>query len=420
MKTLEAGEASRCLITLARAKSPGGPAVAAWDLETKAIRIIQLPRPDLELSFVTGAAANQSFLFLAVQIVDGLRPYFYGESFFLLVVRRQDLSFAALHPLPGLRDVHSICLHEGRLYVVSTGTDEVIAFTVDGPNIARQEVAWRPVASAPREDIHHVNTLISWNGSLIVSGFGEKQGALWSSADNGFLHDITAGRRLLSGVRQPHSFLPHGGDLLFCESRSQGVRSLDGLRVQLDGYTRGLGRVGGRIAVGVSRGRRRSRSTDQLENWGSPGGSGGKCGVYWLSGETLAVESFTDIGFCGDEIYEILPVDGLGSWPVMAELDWRDAAISGFDRAIERVRLQYQLQIAEYQAALDKLNTDMCAKVAEANEIIRDLYGKLDEQTRWAQSAVRTVEERDRTIRSLQEQREKGRPRPAGLRTVTP
>jgi len=93
------------------------------------------------MSAVMGAAANDSFVFLAVQIADGLRPYFYGGSFFLLVLNRADLSFATLHPLENLRDVHSNCLHQHRLYLVSTGTDEVIALELDGANIVGQTVA---------------------------------------------------------------------------------------------------------------------------------------------------------------------------------------------------------------------------------------------------------------------------------------
>ena len=399
--------ASRCLITLARAKVPGGPAVAAWNPPSQSIQIVRLPRRDLVMSAVMGAAANDSFVFLAVQIADGLRPYFYGGSFFLLVLNRADLSFATLHPLENLRDVHSICLHQHRLYLVSTGTDEVIALELDGANIVGQTVAWRPIPEAPREDLHHLNTLVSWNGSLIVSGFGEKSGPLWSSATNGFLHDITTGQRLLSGIAQPHSMLPMGGDLLICESLVQSVRTLySGRRVRLDGYTRGLGIAAGRIAVGVSRGRRRSRSTDQLNNWGSPGGSGGQCGIYWLTQEGLDVEGFTDLGFCSDEIYEILPMDGFGVWTFTPELEWRDGAIAGFDLATERLRLQYDQQIAEYQSALDKLNLEMCSKIGEANEIIRSLYQKLDEQSQWAQRTSEEVEERDRIIRVLQRQLE--------------
>ena len=87
-------------------------------------------------------------------------------------------------------------------------------------------------------------------------------------------------------------------------------------------------------------------------------------------------------------------------------MEWRDAAIAGFDLATERLRLQYDQQIAEYQSALDKLNTDMCSKIGEANEIIRNLYQKLDEQSQWAQRTSEEVEERDRIIRVLQRQLE--------------
>jgi hypothetical protein len=43
-------------------------------------------------SAVMRVAANDCFLFLAVQVSDRLRPLFYGGSFFLLVLNRQDLS----------------------------------------------------------------------------------------------------------------------------------------------------------------------------------------------------------------------------------------------------------------------------------------------------------------------------------------
>lgn len=148
----------------------------------------------------------------------------------------------------------------------------------------------------------------------------------------------------------------------------------------------------------------------QLNNWGSPGGTGGQCGIYWLTPESLDVEGFTDLGFCSDEIYEILPIDDFGVWPVTPELEWRDAAIAGFDSAIERVRLQYDEQITGYQSALDKLNIEACSKIEEANEIIRELYRKLDEQTRWAQSALKQVEERDRTIHHFERQLEHNAP----------
>src|SRR5437773_10018009 len=99
--------ASRCLITLARAKVPGGPAVAAWNPPSQSIQIVRLPRRDLVMSAVMGAAANDSFVFLAVQIADGLRPYFYGGTFFFFVLTRAGPSFSTLHPLRNLWGVLS-------------------------------------------------------------------------------------------------------------------------------------------------------------------------------------------------------------------------------------------------------------------------------------------------------------------------
>ena len=52
--------------------------------------------------------------------------------------------------LPEVTDPHSLCVHGGRLAVVSTGTDEVIGYRLDGPRAHSPEILWSPTRRAGR------------------------------------------------------------------------------------------------------------------------------------------------------------------------------------------------------------------------------------------------------------------------------
>jgi hypothetical protein len=396
---------THCLVTMGRVRTPGAPSLLLVDIQTADVHVLRLPASLGPVSMASGVAANGRHIFLVVQILDHAEAYFYGGSYVLLALERADLSLAGLHPLDRSRDVHTICLHGETLYVVSTGTDEVLSLQMRGPEVAATSVLWRPEPDLPAQDAHHLNSIAVWNGDLIVSGFGRRSGALWSTAVDGFIYNISRSERLLSGLCHPHSVTPVGDDLIFCESRRQALRGLrSGLARALGGYTRGVGLAAGRLLVAASRGRKRSKSTGVLESWGSPGGSGGRCGIYQVDPATFAVEAFIDLGAYGDEVHELLPVTGAAQWPVAGEIEWRDASIAGVDIAVERLRLQHQRNSQEYQGVLDALNLEMRTKIEEANRIIVELHQKADEQSAWAVRSAEQVKERDSIIRTLQAQ----------------
>jgi hypothetical protein len=354
-----------------------------------------------------GIAANDHHIFLAIQILDDVESFFYTGSYFLLALERTDLSLAGLHPLDRGRDVHSICLHGETLYVVSSGTDEVLSLRMRGLEVAATSVLWRPQPDLPEKDTHHLNSIAIWNGDLIVSGFGRRSGALWSTAVDGFIYNIPRAERLVSGLYHPHSVTPMADDLIFCESRRQTFRSLrSGLAQKLGGYTRGVCLAGGHLLVAASRGRKRSNSTGMLENWGCPGVSGGCCGIYQVETATFAVEAFIDLSAYGDEVHELLPVTGAAQWPVAGEIEWRNASIAGVDFALERLRLEHQRDSEQRQDALNALRLEMQTKIEEANRIITELHQKADEHAGWAVQAVEQVGERDSIIQTLQAQLE--------------
>ena len=393
-----------CLVTLGRAKTPGAPAVLSVDMAAPGVDVLQLPEVT-PVAQSTGVAVNASYLFLVVQVLDRILPYFWGKSYFLLTLDRRDLSLQASYALENYADVHSIWLAgDNILYVVSTGTDEVVALDLDGPNVAESRTFWRPDPSLPREDFHHINAVTVWNGDVVVSGFGRRSGNLWSSANDGFIYNVSRGKSVASGLKHPHSVLSVGDDLLFCESRTSKVSALRaGKSATFGGYTRGLCRLGPNLLVAISRGRKVSKSTGLINNWASPGGSGGRCGLYSLDAASFAVEDFLDLEAYADEVYELLPVPAADRWPVVPELAWRDAALRGVDDAFERLRQQHEVVVADYQRVVEGLSAELESKIGEANRVIEDLQQKLRENTSWALATVEDVKGRDQTIQDLQQ-----------------
>jgi len=208
-------------------------------------------------------------------------------------------------------DVHSIAFHGGALFAVSTGTDEIVAVTLDGPRMVAEDVIWRPEPDAPRTDSHHLNALAVSDDEILVCGFGKRSEALWSSARQGFIR-TTRGKTLASDLLQPHSLFLDESGVLYCESRVGAVRVVgEPSRVSsLPGYTRGLCRAGEFLYVGCSIGRRQSKSTGlMIENSSDPGETAGLCGLGILCADSWNSESFVDLAEYGDEIYDLLPLN---------------------------------------------------------------------------------------------------------------
>lgn len=317
--------------------------LALLDLRTSELAVLAVPDVLRSSRGITGLAASDRFVFAAAPIVESPAGRGSPQPSSLFVFDREDLALRGRYVFERGIDVHSLWLEEARLWAVSTGTDEVLELVLDGPEVVSETVAWRPEPDGPREDRHHLNAIRRFDGRLLVAGFGPKSGEAWSSANDGFVHDVERGRRIAAGIDQPHSFAAVDGRLVVCESRGMTVRALDGPPSQrLPGYTRGLCADDGSLLVGVSTGRVVSKSADLVGNPSDPGEAAGSCSIARLSGDAWDPEAIVDAAALGREIYDLLPVDGVGSWPVVPEAEWRretlEALWNAFDATSARAR----------------------------------------------------------------------------------
>ena len=210
---------------------------------------------------------------------------------------------------------HSMVSHGGALYLVATGLDSLLRIRLPAGGCALQEeVVWQHAAG--RADTIHCNGLTVHAGRLHVSGFGPKQGELWSSADEGFVRDVERDEPLVRGIYHPHTALDVDGVMHWCESSRTSVCNADGERLEVpEGYCRGLVVRGDRLCVGISTGRRKSESTGKSIALNTERGKlAGACRlhVYARAGKGLAgcrLLRSIDLSKKGDEIYDLLALD---------------------------------------------------------------------------------------------------------------
>jgi hypothetical protein len=76
---------------------------------------------------------------------------------------------------------------------------------------------------------------------------------------------------------------------------------------------------GSYIFVATSAGRKQSRSTGQLaENFAESGSPCGEIAISRLDPDTLTILSSTTFGSEGEEVYDLLPIHDIRSWPLGA------------------------------------------------------------------------------------------------------
>lgn len=262
----------------------------------------------------TGLIADAQYIYVSTQIGQSREK----TSRYLLTFRRKDFTFHSAYSFRHASDVHSLCWSEGKLLAVSAGTDEIMELTVSDGEVQAEIVYWRIDPQGERADHHHLNGICAVGDQLIVCCFGKRSGELWSSATDGFLLDIHRGRRIVSGLSQPHSITPVSSTIFYCESRKKSVRRChsDDARILL-GYTRGICETGGYLFVATSVGRKESRSTGQfVENFSESESRCGEITINQLELETMAVLATTCFNSQGQEIYDLLAVDDVRSWPI--------------------------------------------------------------------------------------------------------
>jgi hypothetical protein len=312
------GHGVQILVSFCNLLDPGAPALGLLDPHSLAFRVVELP-PELEgCTGVTGLTASDRAVYAALQGCNR-QP---GSS--LAVLDRAELSLLELYCFREIRDVHSLCFSGASLYAVSTGTDDVYELRLEDARIVAERPVWRPEADTPRADNNHLNGICAWTDDLLVSGLGKKNapGIPWSDVRAASVVAIRRDREIAANIDHPHSVTVVNGTIAYCESQKRAVQVVGGKRARnLPGYTRGLCVAGGKLFVGTSVGRRVSRSTGKLNrrvsNPQASGAAWGLCSVSRLSLDKLKVEMRVDLNRYTQEIYDLLPVEGTGAWPVL-------------------------------------------------------------------------------------------------------
>jgi hypothetical protein len=303
---------------------------------------------------------------------------FHSEGrFYISGLDQNDLTPVFYQHLPEVRDIHSILASDNCLYVVSTGTDEVLAYDILANRLENPRVIW--YASMEKKDTHHLNSIVENQGDLFISAFGPKSENLWASAPNGYIHNITSDSRVKDDIYHPHSLSVRNKQLYFCESHMGTFCSLDKPIFKLPGYSRGVGWLSDdKVCVTTSIGRTVSRSTGQIGNPGDPGESAGQCGltVKKIKNDRLLT---VDFSWFGPEIYDVLVLSS-------QQLNLFELAIMA-QKAERRI---LQLVIKE-KSHLEQEKTQL---VQEKTQLVQEKTQLVQEKTQLEQEKTQLVQEK--------------------------
>lgn len=270
------------------------------DFDTNQIQIAPLFSGfEKNIESVTGLSKDKENIYL-------VNP---GKPSNLAVLNQKTFSMMFVQELPQVHDVHSLLADNEKLYIVSTGTDEVISYEILGDRVINPQVAWK--ASSTGKDTNHINSIINFDGDLLISAFGPKSGDLNSSARNGFIYNISKDIRIKENIFHPHTLSAKNDEIYFCESSLMYFCSYHEQLLSLDGYSRGIAWLNDDVVcIGTSIGRTVSRSTGQILNPSDPGERFGSCALTFFDISKKEVISTVDLSLFGPEIYDILLLDG--------------------------------------------------------------------------------------------------------------
>jgi len=116
-----------------------------------------------------------------------------------------------------------------------------------------------------------------FNGQVYISAFGFRKSEKWSSAEEGYIMNITENNKEIDHIYHPHSVFLESGifskkNIYYCESATRSVKKNNKTIVCIEkGYTRGLCIRGKYLILGTSSGRKKSKSTNLINNPSDPG-----------------------------------------------------------------------------------------------------------------------------------------------------
>lgn len=205
--------------------------------------------------------------------------------------------------------IHSLAaLPDGRLLIVSTGSDSLVTFDPRTDT----EVLHTRLAEGEQNSLH-VNGLALHEGRIIVSMLGTQADGWMRSGE---VRDLTRGTTLMTGLRAPHSVLSHDGMVYVLESRTGLLLCGDPAGMgetteQFVGYARGLQMTQGVTLVGRSAFRIHSASFGRKRRY--PLGldrEGPEAAICCLYMQGAGDRSFAlDLTDHAPEIYDILALE---------------------------------------------------------------------------------------------------------------
>jgi hypothetical protein len=252
---------------------------------------------------ITGIAATADHCFLAVP----------GEHERLISLDHR-LRPVDVFSSAKARDLHSLCVRDGRLYYASSGSNEVLSVSCVDGRFGGPERVHVSCGSTAEDEVHLNSLLVDGGDAVLYTMFGV--GPRSQVRNLGAVIDARSGRALVEGLMDPHSLtrLPDGR-LAFCESLRNSLCVVDPAdgdmrRVGLRGYTRGIAHTGRHLLVGASHWRDRSRSSAQLRGMPSFLGAGShqhtKESHLFVLREDLSLAHAIDFTAYSSEIYDVV------------------------------------------------------------------------------------------------------------------
>jgi hypothetical protein len=322
---------------------------------------VSLGYPEL-VSSAVGLARSQGKIFVLFMSLQ--------KIFYVAVLQEEDLSPLYYQELPEVKDGHSLLVIDNLLYVVSTGTDEVICYNIKETFLENSRVVWQ--AGDTKSDTHHLNSMVEYNGEILVSAFGPKAGQLWSTASNGYIYNISNHSLVVEGLYHPHSLSVKDGKIYYSDSHRNSFCVVGKVESVFDlgSYTRGIAWLSDDlVCMATSVGRRVSKSTGLITNPADPGEIAGDCKLFIGNIIEKKIINVLDLSWFGAEVYDILVLPN-----VRTDL----LKLANLSYKAERDSLQYFIkQYVDVNHQLDLLGKQhklLNTQLVEQREEIQLLY----------------------------------------------
>jgi len=187
------------------------------------------------------------------------------SDFTEFLVYNEDNSYVSII-LRELSDIHDLLVFKDLLYVVSTGTNEVV--TLDASYKIQKRYKFDGEG-----DAWHLNCLEVINDRVCVSAFcnfKEHYNYKGKTLNNGFLIDVESEVVLIDKLSQPHSPKFDGEHLYICDSEKKSLKKFDHKNNLIDeitfgSYTRAICIDGNNLYVGLSKSRNIDDNSEEAQ-----------------------------------------------------------------------------------------------------------------------------------------------------------